>query len=392
MLERVAPDRVIPDLWTLTFHLPNDESRTRCFQAVVDLATSVPIWNLHRRLSFEQLPYCDRTDRLDVSRVMRPAPPRLGLPAQVGLVVRIWTAFVRARWTTYRHPLPAAVTRLGEPGRPPRYRVEPRRLGGIVARVLRFGPWKARCLWTALVMYGLAARPGRCGRTGDRPSAGAEGHHRPRVGGDRPDGRRALRPGGVDTRSWPDTPDLGPLGSPHHRERKACTEARSLAHPNSESSRFSPSRRSRRRSYRTPSSRCGGSLSQRRRTGVVDAGPHGIVEVRLVSPVQDRIGNPPPEQPPDERLASGIGELHLRRKAEEELPQIDVCPRASAHEAAQLLTGVIGFHREADAGEGAELQPWPIAARAGTMLLTADSLTRLRSSHPGTFVRDRAHR
>jgi hypothetical protein len=56
VLERVTPDRVIPDLWTLTFHLPNDESRTRCFQAVVDLATSVPIWNLHRRLSFEQLP------------------------------------------------------------------------------------------------------------------------------------------------------------------------------------------------------------------------------------------------------------------------------------------------------------------------------------------------
>ena len=56
MLERVAPDRVIPDLWTLTFNLPNDKSRTQCFQAVVDLATAVPIWNLHRRLSFEQLP------------------------------------------------------------------------------------------------------------------------------------------------------------------------------------------------------------------------------------------------------------------------------------------------------------------------------------------------
>jgi hypothetical protein len=56
MLERVAADRVISDLWTLTFNLPNDRSRTECFQAVVSLATSVPIWNLHRRLSFEQLP------------------------------------------------------------------------------------------------------------------------------------------------------------------------------------------------------------------------------------------------------------------------------------------------------------------------------------------------
>ncbi len=91
---------------------------------------------------------------------MGPAPPHLGLRAQAALVVRIWTAFVRARWATYRYPLPAAVARMGESGRPPRYRLEPRRLGGIVARVLRFGPWKARCLWTALVTYGLLSDQG----------------------------------------------------------------------------------------------------------------------------------------------------------------------------------------------------------------------------------------
>jgi hypothetical protein len=56
MLERVTSDRVIPDLWTLTFNLPNDRSRADCFQAVAGLATSVPIWNLYRRLSFETLP------------------------------------------------------------------------------------------------------------------------------------------------------------------------------------------------------------------------------------------------------------------------------------------------------------------------------------------------
>jgi hypothetical protein len=56
MLERVAADRAIPDLWTLTFNLPNDRSRAACFQAVAGLATSIPIWNLYRRLSFESLP------------------------------------------------------------------------------------------------------------------------------------------------------------------------------------------------------------------------------------------------------------------------------------------------------------------------------------------------
>jgi hypothetical protein len=86
---------------------------------------------------------------------MRDAPPRLGIPARLGLAVRIWTAFVRVRLTTQAHPLPVAVTRLGAAGRPPRYRIAPRRLGSIVSRVLRFGPWRARCLWTALVLYGL---------------------------------------------------------------------------------------------------------------------------------------------------------------------------------------------------------------------------------------------
>ena len=87
--------------------------------------------------------------------MMRDAPPRLGIPARLGLAVRIWTAFVRVRLTTRAHPLPVAVTRLGAAGRPPRYRIAPRRLGSIVSRVLRFGPWRARCLWTALVLYGL---------------------------------------------------------------------------------------------------------------------------------------------------------------------------------------------------------------------------------------------
>jgi hypothetical protein len=86
---------------------------------------------------------------------MRDAPPRLGIPARLGLAVRIWTAFVRVRLTTKAHPLPVAVARLGTAGRPLPYRIDPRRLGSIVARVLRFGPWRARCLWTALVLYGL---------------------------------------------------------------------------------------------------------------------------------------------------------------------------------------------------------------------------------------------
>lgn len=86
---------------------------------------------------------------------MRDAAPHLGIQARLGLAIRIWIAFVRVRSTTKAHPLPVAVARLGTASRSPRYRIEPRRLGSIVARVLRLGPWNARCLWTALVLYGL---------------------------------------------------------------------------------------------------------------------------------------------------------------------------------------------------------------------------------------------
>jgi hypothetical protein len=44
------------DLWTLSFNLPDDEDRTRCFSAITQLAGAVPIWNLTRPLSYESLP------------------------------------------------------------------------------------------------------------------------------------------------------------------------------------------------------------------------------------------------------------------------------------------------------------------------------------------------
>lgn len=55
--ERVPAERALPDLWTLIFKLPRDEERARCFQATATLASSVPIWNLHRPLVFDSLPH-----------------------------------------------------------------------------------------------------------------------------------------------------------------------------------------------------------------------------------------------------------------------------------------------------------------------------------------------
>jgi hypothetical protein len=57
VLERVEETRAaLPDLWTLSFNMPNDTDRTRCFSTITQLAGSVPVWNLARPLSYESLP------------------------------------------------------------------------------------------------------------------------------------------------------------------------------------------------------------------------------------------------------------------------------------------------------------------------------------------------
>lgn len=49
-LEPVEGADVVRDLWALSFNLPTDADRTRCFRAVARLADAAPTWNLTRRL------------------------------------------------------------------------------------------------------------------------------------------------------------------------------------------------------------------------------------------------------------------------------------------------------------------------------------------------------
>lgn len=55
-LDRVPAEKAVPDLWALSLNLPSDESRSQCFQQVTAIAAQVPVWNIHRQLSFEHLP------------------------------------------------------------------------------------------------------------------------------------------------------------------------------------------------------------------------------------------------------------------------------------------------------------------------------------------------
>ena len=54
-LRPVPPEQTLADLWSLSFHLPTGRDRGRCFAGLVDLASTVPLWNLRRRLQIAAL-------------------------------------------------------------------------------------------------------------------------------------------------------------------------------------------------------------------------------------------------------------------------------------------------------------------------------------------------
>lgn len=94
---------------------------------------------------------------------MSEAVTRMSGPAKLGLALRIWSWFGRVLLGVKREPLPRFVAGLRPAARRPGPSIDPVRLGRIVARLLRVGPWRARCLFTSLVLYRLLLEQG------DRP-------------------------------------------------------------------------------------------------------------------------------------------------------------------------------------------------------------------------------
>ncbi len=54
-IESMTPAEAISDLWSMSFRLPTEDDRGRCFQGVADLASSVPVWNLYRNQDSSEL-------------------------------------------------------------------------------------------------------------------------------------------------------------------------------------------------------------------------------------------------------------------------------------------------------------------------------------------------
>ena len=76
------------------------------------------------------------------------------------LVARICAYYVSLRLALRRYPLPEIVARIARTPPTSKTLANPRRLGRIVARVLRVGPWRARCLHTSLVLLRLLREQG----------------------------------------------------------------------------------------------------------------------------------------------------------------------------------------------------------------------------------------
>jgi hypothetical protein len=65
-LHNVAPEDAVPNMWTLSFHLPDEDDLARCFFGASDLARRVPIFDVRRRMTLTEL---DRVVDLIASKI-----------------------------------------------------------------------------------------------------------------------------------------------------------------------------------------------------------------------------------------------------------------------------------------------------------------------------------
>ena len=84
----------------------------------------------------------------------------LTLPRKAWLALRSWFWFGVVWARLRRRPIPDVVRELADVRRPAVRRVRPVRLGRVVWRALAIGPWRARCLFTSIVLYRLLRAQG----------------------------------------------------------------------------------------------------------------------------------------------------------------------------------------------------------------------------------------
>ncbi len=81
-------------------------------------------------------------------------------PRKLWLVLRSWGLFVSVWVRLRRRPIPVVVRELSPVRRRASTPVRPVRLGRVVGRSLGVGPWRARCLFTSIVLFRLLREQG----------------------------------------------------------------------------------------------------------------------------------------------------------------------------------------------------------------------------------------
>jgi hypothetical protein len=84
----------------------------------------------------------------------------LTLQRKAWLVLRSWYWFGSVWFALRRRPIPDVVRELAAVRRPASTSVRPVRLGRVVWRSLAVGPWRARCLFTSVVLFRLLRAQG----------------------------------------------------------------------------------------------------------------------------------------------------------------------------------------------------------------------------------------
>jgi len=85
---------------------------------------------------------------------------RLRWGRKVGIALRIWSRLLSVSIGLRRYPLPELIGRLDAENAARSLRFSPERVGRMVTRSLRLGPYRPRCLLASLVLYGLLRESG----------------------------------------------------------------------------------------------------------------------------------------------------------------------------------------------------------------------------------------
>ena len=88
------------------------------------------------------------------------AKGRLSIRRKASVILEVYATLLAVAWAVRTRPLPDVVQKLSRQSGGSSDITDARRLGRIVGRLLKVGPWQPRCLYRALTLYRMVRRRG----------------------------------------------------------------------------------------------------------------------------------------------------------------------------------------------------------------------------------------